>query len=234
MYILYTYTCTVFIFSLTGEDRLWPLYVRLTTGSVFGCDLIVSATGVTPCLGFPVTTVKDGQEVNIFSDVREGMSVDEEMRTCVSDVYAAGDVCVVDWKDHSSLWFQMRLWSQARQMGAYAARCMTRHTLGEPVIMDFCFELFAHVTRFFGFKVVLLGKYNAQGLGQDYELLLRYTKGMEYVKVVLQNGRMVGAVLIGDTELEETFENLILNQMDLSRFGEDLLNPDIDIEDYFD
>jgi hypothetical protein len=137
-----------------GEDRLWPLYVRLTTGSVFGCDLIVSATGVTPCLGFPVTTVKDGQEVNIFSDVREGMSVDEEMRTCVSDVYAAGDVCVVDWKDHSSLWFQMRLWSQARQMGAYAARCMTRHTLGEPVIMDFCFELFAHVTRFFGFKIV--------------------------------------------------------------------------------
>lgn len=34
--------------------------------------------------------------------------------------------------------------------------------------------------------------------------------------------------------LQETFENLILNQMDLSRFGEDLLNPDIDIEDYFD
>ena len=26
-------------------------------------------------------------------------------------------------------------------------------------------------------QVVLLGKYNAQGLGQDYELLLRYTKG---------------------------------------------------------
>ena len=27
-------------------------------------------------------------------------------------------------------------------------------------------------------QVVLLGKYNAQGLGQDYELLLRYTKGL--------------------------------------------------------
>ena len=33
---------------------------------------------------------------------------------------------------------------------------------------------------------------------------------------------------------QETFENLILNQMDLSRFGESLLDPDIDIEDYFD
>lgn len=45
---------------------------------------------------------------------------------------------------------------------------------------------------------------------------------------------MVGAVLIGETDLEETFENLILNQMDLTSYGEELLNPDIDIEDYFD
>ena len=41
-------------------------------------------------------------------------------------------------------------------------------------------------------------------------------------------------MLIGDTEMEETFENLILNQLDISRYGENLLNPDIDIDDYFD
>lgn len=81
---------------------------------------------------------------------------------------------------------------------------------------------------------MVLGKYNAQGLGSDHELMLRCTKGHEYVKTVMQNGRMMGAVLIGETDLEETFENLILNQMDLSVYGEDLLNPDIDIEDYFD
>lgn len=83
-------------------------------------------------------------------------------------------------------------------------------------------------------QVILLGKYNAQGLALDYELMLRCTKGQEYVKVVMQNGRMVGAVLIGETDLEETFENLILNQMDLSAYGENLLDPNIDIEDYFD
>jgi hypothetical protein len=33
---------------------------------------------------------------------------------------------------------------------------------------------------------------------------------------------------------EETFENLILNQMDLSAFGADLLEPGVDLEDYFD
>ena len=57
---------------------------------------------------------------------------------------------------------------------------------------------------------------------------------MEYIKVVMKEGKMQGALLIGDTDLEETFENLILNQMDLSSYGEHLLDPDIDIEDYFD
>ena len=52
--------------------------------------------------------------------------------------------------------------------------------------------------------------------------------------MVLRGGRMVGAVLIGETDLEETFENLILNQMDLTDYKDELLNPNIDIEDYFD
>ena len=51
---------------------------------------------------------------------------------------------------------------------------------------------------------------------------------------MLQNGRVQGVLLIGETDLEETFENLILNQIDVSAHGEDLINPDIDIEDYFD
>jgi hypothetical protein len=45
---------------------------------------------------------------------------------------------------------------------------------------------------------------------------------------------MQGAILIGDTDLEETFENLILNQLDLQDFGVDLLDPNIDIDDFFD
>ena len=49
----------------------------------------------------------------------------------------------------------------------------------EDITLDFCFELFAHVTQFFGFKIVLLGRYNAQGLGNDYEILLRCTKGQQ-------------------------------------------------------
>jgi hypothetical protein len=202
------------------------------------------------------------------------------MQTTASpDIYAAGDVCTVEWVS-SPFWFQMRLWSQARTMAMYAAHCMAGlvdDELGEP----FAFELFSHVTRFFGYKVVLLGKYNAQGMGEDVEktvtemvatpsglvrqdqwreaaqgkitsleqhtdshsdslsdnqveILTRVTPGKEYIKLVLANNRVVGALLIGDTELEETFENLIVNRLDVSGVKNDLLNPNIDIEDYFD
>jgi len=52
--------------------------------------------------------------------------------------------------------------------------------------------------------------------------------------VLLVRGVMRGAVLIGDVESAETFENLILDGIDLSRFGPELLDPEVDIDDYFD
>uniref|UniRef100_A0AAV2ITQ4 Pyridine nucleotide-disulfide oxidoreductase domain-containing protein 1 n=1 Tax=Knipowitschia caucasica TaxID=637954 RepID=A0AAV2ITQ4_KNICA len=205
----------------------WPVYIKLSNGKIYGCDFIVSATGVEP----NTEPFLHGNNFALASDC--GLQVNDQMRTSEPDVYAAGDVCTAGWK-HSPQWQQMRLWTQARQMGWHAGRCMAAHVLSEPIELDFCFELFSHITKFFSYKVVLLGKYNAQGLGPNHELVVRCTKGREYIKVVLSGGRMVGAVLIGDTDLEETFENLILNQMDLTSYGEDLLNPDIDIEDYFD
>lgn len=211
----------------TDSASDWPVYIQLSNGKVYGCDLIVSATGVIPCtqpfiLCAPFDIAEDG-----------GLSVNSNMQTSIEDVYSAGDVCTASWNP-APCWFQMRLWSQARQMGVFAAKCMSAHLSGEKISLDFCFELFTHVTQFFGYKVILLGKFKAQGLANDYELLVRYTKGDEYVKVVLHRGTMCGAVLIGETDLEETFENLILNQLDLTAMKDLLLNPDIDIEDYFD
>lgn len=203
--------------------------IELTNGKVYECDFVISATGVMPNNNFDI---RDGRSIDIASD--GGIKVDWKMETNLSDIFAAGDVCTtVDW--NSEHWFQMRLWTQARQMGMYAAKCMHYVHIKEPLLQDFCFELFTHVTSFFGFKVILLGLYNAQGLDKkDCELLVRVTNGQEYIKLVLQNGRVVGAILIGDTDLEEMCENLILNQIDVTNLMDDLLDPSIDIEDYFD
>jgi len=214
-------------FQINNEetDKTWNVYVKLTSGRVYGCDFIVSATGVNPAGDL----YRDVVEV----DTEGGVVVDHNMVTSDPDIFAAGDICSASWEP-SEHWMQMRLWTQARQMGIMAARAMVARTQGEQIELDFCFEMFAHVTRFFDYKVVLLGLFNGQKLENNYEVLLRVTPGVEYVKTVMKGGKMQGAILIGDTDLEETFENLILNQLDLSSYGEELLNPDIDIEDYFD
>ena len=68
----------------------------------------------------------------------------------------------------------------------------------------------------------------------DLEIWTRSSPGVEYVKVVVFRGKVVGALLVGDTGLEEVFENLILNQLDVSHLGVDMLDPAIDLEDFFD
>lgn len=201
--------------------------VELTNGKVYDCDFVVSATGVTPNSDL---NVRNGRSFDIAYD--GGIKVDWKMETNLSNIFAAGDVCTVDWT--AEHWFQMRLWTQARQMGLYAAKCMYSTHVNETLLQDFCFELFTHVTSFFGFKVILLGLYNAQGLDTDYELLVRVTQGTEYIKLVVKNGRVVGAMLIGETDLEEMCENLILNQINVTNLMDDLLDPNIDIDDYFD
>ena len=48
-------------------------------------------------------------------------------------------------------------------------------------------------------------------------------------------GRVIGALLVGEvaTELAETFENSILNRINIEALNLDIiLNPDFDLEDY--
>lgn len=203
-----------------------PISVELTNGEIIPTDFIVSATGVHPFTNFT-------SDVSFALGPDGGIIVNELMKTSIDSVFAAGDVCCAGWEP-SGFWHQMKLWTQARQMGMMAGKSIVADHNKEPIYQDFCFELFSHVTKLYGYQVVLLGKFNAQGLDENYELLFRITPDTEYIKFVLKEGRLVGALLIGETGLEETCENLILNRIDLTPFGDDILNPNIDIEDYFD
>ena len=83
----------------------------------------------------------------------------------------------------------------------------------------------------------MLGLFNGQGL-EKYEIMVRETPKSdenqgEFVKLIIADNRLVkchadavrmisnrvqGAVLIGETDLEETFENLILNGLSILRY----------------
>ena len=117
---------------------------------------------------------------------------------------------------------------QAKIMGIHAAQCMAGMADGPGI----AFELFTHVTRLLQQKVILLGQY-ALDRDPDARVVCHHRiweteSGRCYARVLLVDGKVQGAILIGDTELEETMENLILDRLDVSRYGEHLLDPDID------
>lgn len=68
-----------------------------------------------------------------------------------------------------------------------------------------------------------------------YEIWTRVTANVEYIKLIIYKpkGTIVGAMLIGDTgDLEETIEHLMKNHINVNDIN--ILDPNIDIEDYFD
>jgi small subunit ribosomal protein S18b len=152
----------------------WPSYVKLSNGKVFGVDFIVAATGVDPVIP---KIIKSGLQLNLSKE-DGGIIVDERLMSNIEGIFAAGDACSPGWQPVAKHWFQMRLWSQARVMGGYVARSMLAALRGEEKpLLEFAFEIFAHATQFFGYKVVFLGLFNGQKLGNDYEILLRVTRG---------------------------------------------------------
>ena len=88
----------------------WPVYVLLTNGKTYGCDLVVSATGIVPNSDVVRISHKQDRstELQLSTEDGGGILVDSEMRSSVRDIYAAGDVCTVKWKDQPPLWFQVR------------------------------------------------------------------------------------------------------------------------------
>eukprot|EP01038_Epipyxis_sp_PR26KG_P011956 gene11956-16004_t len=275
-----------------NADRNWPLYILTSNNEVIGCDVLVSVTGIKPNTEFLVHNnngINNNGAMNVLNDDGYVM-VNEIMESKIPYVYAAGDCC--DYKPRSivnnnepldNFFIQMRLWSQARFMGSYAAQCMCE--VNDDYGLDSHFQIFAHLTRFFGYKVVLLGLFNGQGLGDQIEFVtkqfiidnnkdsitltdnqnneykqsisntgitittsnskahnlvneteiwIRMTSDSEYIKLIVHKNRIIGAILIGNTDLEEMIENLILNRLDVSNYGIGLLDPAIDISDYFD
>eukprot|EP00775_Hariotina_reticulata_P012612 gene12612-12742_t len=225
--------------SCLNRTRWWvrfpgdSLLFWLSTGEEVGVDLLVQAIGVQPATAWlpgAVQRAPDG-----------GILVNRHLESSVPGVFAAGDCCTVHPQQQACHWFQMRLWTQARLMGCRAAAAMAE--LDDVDALDFNFELFTHVTRFLGKKVVFLGLYNGQKLQQEpVQDITMYTRVLDeenpekatFVRVLLLRGRLQGAVLIGETDLEETFENLILDGLDLSTFGPELLDPDIELDHVFD
>ncbi|KAI8475905.1 MAG: hypothetical protein J3K34DRAFT_390491 [Monoraphidium minutum] len=218
-------------FSGGGEEGEWPVWLALAGpggGRVLGADLVVSAIGVEPATEWLPACLERAPD--------GGLLVGADLRTSDPHIWAAGDCCTLRPEAQAPHFFQMRLWTQARLMGMWAAHCMAGR--GDDSGLGFAFELFTHATRFLGRKAVFLGLFASQKLGaeppSDVAVHTRAlgcgSRGATFVRAVLLRGRLQGALLIGDTGLEEAFENLILDGLDLSGYGPGLLDPGVELD----
>ncbi|CAJ0958813.1 unnamed protein product, partial [Mesorhabditis belari] len=205
-------------------EKTDSLNLHLSNGTTLEVEIVIWATGVVPN---SEVWRRDCPELKLAAD--NGICVDETMRTSIGDVWACGDVCTVEWPTNA-YWTQMRTWTQARQMGDYTAR----RVLNLCDSLDFCFEMFAHCTTFYGYKIVLLGDFKATHQPDGWYIIERIIDDFQLARCVMESHRVRGAVLIGETDLEEVLENLILNGTDMTGLEEEFLDPDVHLEDYFD
>lgn len=184
--------------------------VILQDGKKLPCDLLILAVGVRPQTEL---AEQAGLEVNrgIITDVNT-------MQTSNSDIYAAGDCCVsVDMLDDSKK--IIALWPNAVQQGTVAGSQMAGgdETFGKTYSVN--------AIDFFGLRICTCGLINAQG--EQYTDKIK-TEGNSYKRLVFEDDKLVGYVLINSSVNAGIYTNLISNKVSLdSLVGDVMDNPSI-------
>lgn len=175
--------------------------VRLADGRAFPCEIVVFCCGIRPNTEMARTA---GAAVE-----RGGVVVDACMRTNAADLFACGD-CAVFEGENAALW--RRAEEQGRVAGAVAAGETARYenTLYPIVFTGREVSLFA-----------LGDLVGAGGVGCEvrtrtlepvrYFQVMRYP-GTTYERRVFQNGRLVGAALVGGLHGMEALRREILGE----------------------
>lgn len=180
--------------------------VILKSGKTLPCDLLILAVGVRPETAL---AEKAGLEVN-----RGIITNPQTMQTSCADIYAAGDCTVsVDMLDGSNK--IIALWPNAVQQGTAAGCQMAGGSLETGGTYS------VNAIDFYGLRICTCGLINAKG--EQYSDKIR-VQGDSYKRLVFENNRLVGFVLINASENAGIYTNLIAEKTDLSETEGDIMD----------
>jgi NAD(P)H-nitrite reductase large subunit len=187
--------------------------VRLSDGRNLECDLVISAKGV---------RMNTELAASAGVKVERGALVDEHMRTDVPGIYAAGDVAQAKefLTGKSEV---LTIWPVAVEQGKVAGMNMAGSDTVYPGSVPM------NTVDFFGLPVVSIGETRQPKdlTGLEFLSSVDEEKG-HYRKVVLRDGRVVGAILMGDTENAAAYTSLICTQVDVGKVRGLLLGKGFD------
>jgi NAD(P)H-nitrite reductase large subunit len=190
--------------------------VKLESGKVFGCSLVVVGKGVEPNKAI----VKD-TEVKINT----GIIANGLLETSVPNIYVAGDVCEsFDLAMGSSS--VNALWPVAVQQGKIAGANMAQDKI------NYEGSVGMNSIDFFGLPIISLGIYRAQGEGASLEeIKVCDAKANLYKKIILKNNVIVGAIMVGDIRNSGIFLRLIRERLDVRSIKDKLLEENFGYPD---
>jgi len=179
--------------------------VLLQDGRRIEGDLILISAGVRCNVGL-------AQEAGL--EVKRGVVVDGCLRTSEDDIYAAGDVAE----------FRGRVYGII-PAALEQARVAAANMLGREQA-EYQGTIPSNVLQVMGIDCASIGIIHPPE-GEGYRELRKSEAGV-YKKLVLKDGQLVGAILLGDRKDVAPISRLIRMEADVSRHAERLLDDDFD------
>lgn len=191
--------------ALLGNDQGHVTHLRLNDGRVLDADLVVFAVGIRPNISLAQSA---GLRCN------RGVLVNDTMQTFDPSIYAVGE-CI----EHRGQTFGLvePLWGQAFICASH---------LAEHGSLTFKAPTVPIQLKVSGVDVFSAGQIDIDvNQSEDgYEdIIMNDEKRQIYKRIVIQNDRVVGAVLFGDTEDGTWYSELIADQTPISSIRSKLL-----------
>ena len=171
------------------------------------CDMVVLAVGVKPAIEL-------AQKAGIEMGSLGGIKVDSQMMTNLPDIYAAGDVTETYDISRDSNWINA-IWPCAVEQGRIAGLNMA----GRKTSYEGSFRRNS-IGNFIGVPAISMGVTHADTCsscegGEESQEIRRRTKDT-YKKLILKNSRIVGAILVGQTQKAGLFSILLKRKIDVA------------------
>ncbi len=166
---------------ITGEGRVTG--VELESGELLEADMVIISAGVRPNLDL-------ARKMGLETD--KGIKVDDSMRTSRPGIYAAGDAA-----EHKGIPYG--IWPAAMEQGKVAGANMAGDAL------TYGGTVMANVLKVVGVDLAAAGDIDAEKKRPSKVA----SDGSGYKKIVLDNDKVVGAILLGETSRYNEIKKLI-------------------------
>jgi len=184
--------------AILGEDRVTGL--KLKSGEIIACDHLVMAVGIRP--------EKDVATAAGLNAGR-GIAVNDQLMTSDDDIFAIGECA-----EHQGLTYGL-VWPVNQQADTLAA-----HLAGDDQATYRGSAIFTSL-KISGIQLFSAGDFSDDAEGDP--LFFRDPERGIYKKLIIQNDRLTGAVLLGDAADGAWYASLIQNRVSVGMFRDHIM-----------